>query len=154
MEQYMKMALELARQAADEGEVPVGCIVVENSTGNILGRGRNLRESSKNPLTHAEIIAINEASKKRGAWRLIDCTLYVTLEPCPMCTGAVINSRIDRVVFGAYDMKAGSCGSVTDLPSLPFNHKPEIIGGILEEECAGILSEFFKQLREKKNNTN
>ena len=154
MEQYMKMALELARQAADDGEVPVGCIVVENSTGNILGRGRNLRESSKNPLTHAEIIAINEASKKRGAWRLIDCTLYVTLEPCPMCTGAVINSRIDRVVFGAYDLKAGACGSVVSLPTLPFNHKPEVIGGILEEECAGILSEFFKQLREKKNNTN
>lgn len=154
MEQYMKMALELARQAADDGEVPVGCIVVENSTGNILGRGRNLRESSKNPLTHAEIIAINEASKKRGAWRLIDCTLYVTLEPCPMCTGAVINSRIDRVVFGAYDLKAGACGSVVNLPALPFNHKPEVIGGVLEEECAGILSEFFKQLREKKNNTN
>ena len=154
MEQYMKMALELARQAADDGEVPVGCIVVENSTGNILGRGRNLRESSKNPLTHAEIIAINEASKKRGAWRLIDCTLYVTLEPCPMCTGAVINSRIDRVVFGAYDLKSGACGSVVNLPALPFNHKPEVIGGGLEEECAGILSEFFKQLREKKNNTN
>ena len=149
-EVYMKKALELAKIAAKQGEVPVGAIVVKKSSGEIIGRGFNRREYGRSPLTHAEIIAIDEASKRLGGWRLIDCELFVTLEPCPMCAGAVINSRIERVVFGAYDQKAGSCGSVTNLFELPYNHKPELVGGVLESECAGILSEFFKELRRKK----
>ncbi len=149
-EVYMKKALELAKIAAKQGEVPVGAIVVKKSSGEIIGRGFNRREYGRSPLTHAEIIAIDEASKRLGGWRLIDCELFVTLEPCPMCAGAVINSRIERVVFGAYDQKAGSCGSVTNLFELPYNHKPELVGGVLESECAGILSEFFKQLRQTK----
>lgn len=147
---YMKKALELARIAAEQGEVPVGAIIVKNSTGEIVGRGFNRREYGKSPLTHAEIVAIDEASRRLGGWRLIDCELYVTLEPCPMCAGAMINSRIERVVFGAYDKKAGSCGSVTNLFELPYNHKPELVGGVLESECAGVLSEFFKNLRNNK----
>lgn len=147
---YMKKALELARIAAEQGEVPVGAIIVKNSTGEIVGRGFNRREYGKSPLTHAEIVAIDEASRRLGGWRLIDCELYVTLEPCPMCAGAMINSRIERVVFGAYDKKAGSCGSVTNLFELPYNHKPELVGGVLESECAGVLSEFFKGLRQIK----
>ncbi len=147
---YMKKALELARIAAEQGEVPVGAIVVKKTTGEIVGRGFNRREYGKSPLTHAEIVAIDEASRRLGGWRLIDCELYVTLEPCPMCAGAMINSRIERVVFGAYDKKAGSCGSVTNLFELPYNHKPELVGGVLESECAGVLSEFFKNLRNNK----
>lgn len=147
---YMKKALELARMAAAQGEVPVGAVVVKKSTGEIVGRGFNRREYGRSPLTHAEIIAIDEASRRLGGWRLIDCELYVTLEPCPMCAGAVINSRIERVVFGAYDPKAGSCGSVTNLFELPYNHRPELVGGVLESECAGVLSEFFKGLRQIK----
>ena len=149
-EMYMRKALELAALAAAEDEVPVGAVVVKKSTGEIVGRGFNRREYGRSPLTHAEIIAIDEASRKLGGWRLIDCELYVTLEPCPMCAGAVINSRIERVVFGAYDKKAGSCASVIDLFALPYNHKPECVGGVLEAECAGILSEFFKGLRRRK----
>ena len=146
---YMKKALELARIAAEQGEVPVGAVVVKTSSGEIIGRGFNRREYGRSPLTHAEIIAIDEASRRLGGWRLIDCELFVTLEPCPMCAGAMINSRIERVVFGAFDPKAGSCGSVVNLFELPYNHKPELKGGVLESECAGILSEFFKQLRKK-----
>ena len=146
---YMKKALELARIAAEQGEVPVGAVVVKKSSGEIIGRGFNRREYGRSPLTHAEIIAIDEASRRLGGWRLIDCELFVTLEPCPMCAGAMINSRIERVVFGAFDPKAGSCGSVVNLFELPYNHKPELKGGVLESECAGILSEFFKQLRKK-----
>lgn len=146
---YMKKALELARLAADDGEVPVGAIVVKNSTGEIIGRGFNKREYGKSPLTHAEIIAIHQASKKLGGWRLIGCTLYVTLEPCPMCGGAIINSRIERVVYGAADSKAGSCGSVVNLFELPYNHKPELRGGVLSKECGDILTSFFKKLRKK-----
>lgn len=149
-EYYMKKALELARAAGDEGEVPVGAIVVKKSTGEIVGCGYNKREGSKSPLAHAEISAIDTASKKLGGWRLIDCELFVTLEPCPMCVGAIINARIERVVFGAYDPKAGSCGSVIDLFELPYNHKPELIGGVLESECSQVLSDFFKKLRETK----
>ncbi len=147
---YMKKALELAQIAADQGEVPVGAIVVKKSTGEIIGRGFNRREYGRSPLTHAEIVAIDEASRRLGGWRLINCELFVTLEPCPMCAGAAINSRIERVVFGAYDAKAGSCGSVTNLFELPYNHKPELKGGVLESECAGILSDFFKNLRQTK----
>lgn len=147
---YMKKALELAQIAAEQGEVPVGAIVVKKSTGEIVGRGFNRREYGRSPLTHAEIVAIDEASKRLGGWRLIDCELFVTLEPCPMCAGAMINSRVERVVFGAYDAKAGSCGSVIDLFELPYNHKPELVGGVLEKQCAGILSDFFKKLRQTK----
>lgn len=147
---YMKKALELANEAFRIREVPVGAIVVKKSTGEIVGEGYNRREIDKSPLSHAEIIAINQASKTLGGWRLVDCELYVTLEPCPMCTGAIINSRIERVVFGAYDLKAGSCGSVVNLFDFPYNHKPEILGGILQNECSEILSRFFQELREKR----
>lgn len=147
---YMREAIELARQAAAEGEVPVGAVVVKQSTGEIVGRGRNRRESDRSPLAHAEIIAIDEASRTLGGWRLVDCALYVTLEPCPMCAGAVINSRPERLVYGAADPKAGSCGSVIDLFSLPYNHIPKIERGVLAEECAALLSEFFRELRERK----
>ncbi len=148
-EEYMSRAVELAKKAAALGEVPVGAVVVKKSSGEIVGEGYNLRESGKSPLAHAEIIAINEASKTLGGWRLIDCEMFVTLEPCPMCCGAIINSRIERVVFGAYDKKAGSCESVIDLFELPYNHKPQVTGGIMQKECADILSDFFKTLRSK-----
>ena len=145
---FMREALALAAEAATEGEVPVGAVIVRG--GEIIARGRNRREKDKNALCHAEIEAINEACNKLGGWRLPGCQLYVTLEPCPMCAGAVINSRIEKVYFGAYDKKAGSVKSVINLFELPYNHSPEVEGGILEEECAGILSLFFKELREKK----
>ena len=147
---YMGKALELAEIAAQQGEVPVGAIVVRNSDGLIIGRGFNRREFGKSPLTHSEIIAIDEASRKLGGWRLIGCTLYCTLEPCPMCAGAIINSRIQRVVFGAWDKKAGSCGSVVNLFDLPYNHKPVVVGGVRQQECGNILSDFFAQLRKNK----
>ena len=149
-ERYMRRALELAAEAAAEGEVPVGAVVVKRSTGEIVGEGRNRRELGKSPLAHAEIIAIDEASRRLGGWRLVGCALYVTLEPCPMCAGAVINSRVERLVYGASDKKAGSCGSVVDLFSYPYNHIPEIERGVLADECAAVLSEFFKELRRKK----
>ena len=142
---YMLAALELAKEAAAEGEVPVGCVVVRN--GEIVGRGRNRREKIRNALCHAELEAINEACSHLGGWRLWECTLYVTLEPCPMCAGAIINARIPRVVYGASDTKAGSCGSVCDLFSMAYNHQPEVTRGLMEEECAQILTEFFRQLR-------
>ena len=147
----MKEALCLAREAAADGEVPIGCVVVKD--GEIIGRGRNKREGLKNALCHAEIMAIHQACEALGGWRLPDCELYVTLEPCPMCAGAIINARIEQVFFGAFDPKAGSCGSITDLFALPYNHKPECQGGVLEEDCAGVLKEFFKSLREKKEKT-
>lgn len=147
---YMSKALELAQKAYDIGEVPVGAIVVKKSTGEIVGEGYNLRESSKSPLSHAEIIAISNASKALGGWRLIDCELYVTLEPCPMCCGAIINSRIERVIFGAKDNKSGSCESVVKLFDLPYNHKPIVCNGILQSQCSEILSDFFKKLRNSK----
>lgn len=144
----MRRALALAKEAADEGEAPIGAIIVRD--GKIAGVGRNRREKDKNALGHAEIEAINNACKTLGGWRLIGCTMYVTLEPCPMCAGAIINARIERVVFGAYDKKAGSCGSVTNLFELPYNHKPELIGGVLEEECSLALTNFFRDLRTSK----
>ena len=146
-ERFMRLALRLADEAAAEGEVPVGAVVVYQ--GQVIGQGRNRREIRKNALAHAELEAIDEACRTRGGWRLFDCDLYVTLEPCPMCTGAIINARIDRVFFGAYDPKAGSCGSVVDLPALPYNHRPEIVGGVLEPECREKLTRFFRSLREK-----
>lgn len=143
----MREAIALAQKAAELGEAPVGCVIVLD--GEIIGRGYNLRESSGNPLTHAEIIAINEACRYVESFRLVGCELYVTLEPCPMCAGACINSRVERVIFGAYDPKAGSCGSVVNLFDLPYNHKPTLCGGVLEEECASLLSRFFLSLRER-----
>ncbi len=146
-EYYMKRALDLAERAYSLGETPVGAVIVKDSTGEIVGEGYNLRESAKSPLAHAEIMAIDEASKTLGGWRLIGCTMYVTLEPCPMCAGAIINSRLPRVVYGASDPKAGSLESVINLFELPYNHKPEVISGVLADECSGILSRFFRELR-------
>ncbi|MDD6284183.1 MAG: tRNA adenosine(34) deaminase TadA [Firmicutes bacterium] len=143
----MRQALLLADEAAAEGEVPVGAVIVRGS--EIIATGRNRRESERNALCHAEIEAIDNACRALGGWRLIGCTLVVTLEPCPMCTGAIINSRIEKVVYGAADPKAGSCGSVVNLFDLPYNHRPEVIGGVLADQCANRLSSFFKQLRQK-----
>lgn len=147
---YMKRALELAQEAFDDGEVPVGAVVVKKTTGEIVGEGRNRRESEKNALAHAELSAINEACRKLGGWRLPDCAIYVTLEPCPMCSGAIINSRIDDVYFGAYDVKSGSVESVQQMFNFPYNHKPNVYGGICEQQCSEKLSEFFKYLRQKR----
>lgn len=147
-EEFMKRALTLAKEAAASGEVPVGAVIVRD--GEIIAEGINRRESEKNALCHAEIEAVNNACRKLGGWRLPGCELYVTLEPCPMCAGAIINSRIEKVYFGAYDKKAGSVRSLVRLFDFPYNHIPEVIGGIMEEECAGILSDFFLELREKK----
>lgn len=149
MEEYMKRALELAKKAADEGEVPVGAVIVQRKTGRIVGEGRNMRENARNALAHAEIIAIDMACRNLGGWRLPDCAMYVTLEPCPMCCGAIINSRIDQVIFGAYDLKSGSAASVQKMFELPYNYRPELIGGVMEQECAELLSEFFRKLRER-----
>lgn len=144
---YMEEALKLAREAAAEGEVPVGCVIVRK--GEIVARGRNRRETDKTALGHAEIEAIGEACKNLGGWRLWECTLYVTLEPCPMCAGAIINARIPRVVFGASDAKCGACGSVCDLFNMAFNHHPQVTKGVREEESNALLTEFFKNLREE-----
>ena len=144
----MQKALDLARESAAEGEVPVGAVIVKGD--EIVGTGRNRREYGKNALYHAEIEAIDNACKKLGGWRLWECDMYVTLEPCPMCAGAIINSRIKTVYYGASDLKAGSFGSVVNFNSLPYNHKPEIISGVMEEEAKEMLSSFFKALREKK----
>jgi len=142
---YMDAALALAKEAFSEGEVPVGCVIVRK--GEIVGRGRNRRETAKTALGHAEIEAIADACKNLGGWRLWDCTLYVTLEPCPMCAGAIINARIPRVIYGAADEKNGACGSVCDLFSMDFNHHPQVEKGVREAECAQLLTEFFQQLR-------
>ena len=144
-EVFMKEALILARQAADAGEVPVGCVVVRG--GEIVGRGRNRREGDKSALAHAELEAIQDACKRLGGWRLWECTLYVTLEPCPMCAGAFVNARIPRVVYGASDSKCGAVKSVCSLFDMKFNHHPAVESGILEEECAALLTEFFQKLR-------
>lgn len=145
--EFMNEALRLAELAFLEGEVPVGAVV---TIGNkIIGTGRNRREKGKNALHHAEIEAINEACKRLGGWRLWECELYVTLEPCPMCAGAIINARIKNVVFGAYDKKDGACGSVTNLFESGFSYSPSYEGGFMEEECADVLSRFFKDLRKK-----
>ena len=144
---YMDEALKLAREAAAQGEVPVGCVIVRK--GEIVARGRNRRETDKTALGHAEIEAITEACRNLGGWRLWECTLYVTLEPCPMCAGAIINARIPRVVYGASDAKCGACGSVCDLFSMAFNHHPQVTTGVREEESNALLTEFFKNLREE-----
>lgn len=145
---FMKKAIVRGKTAAKHGEVPVGAIIVKD--GVVISDGRNMREGKENALAHAEIIAIERACKKLGRWRLHDCTMYVTLEPCPMCAGAIVNARLERVVFGAFDKKAGAYGSVFNMNDFPLNHFPKVEGGVLEEKCAAMLSEFFKQLREKK----
>jgi len=142
---FMQAALTLAREAGKDGEVPVGCVIVRGD--KIVGRGRNRREKDKTALGHAEIEAIADACRNLGGWRLWDCTLYVTLEPCPMCAGAIINARIPRVVFGASDEKCGACGSVCNLFQMDFNHRPQVEKGLLEEESKALLEEFFKELR-------
>ena len=142
---FMDEALQLAREAAEHGEVPVGCVIVRR--GEIVGRGRNRRETEKTALGHAEIEAISDACRNLGGWRLWDCTLYVTLEPCPMCAGAIVNARIPRVVFGASDAKCGACGSVCDLFTMDFNHHPTVEKGLREAEAAALLEEFFRNLR-------
>ena len=146
---FMLLAIEQAKLSAQELEVPVGAVITRN--GEIISVGRTRRENGKNALAHAEIEAIDLACKKLGGWRLWECEMFVTLEPCPMCTGAIINSRIRRLVYGASDYKAGSCGSVINLFDLPYNHKPEVIEGFMAEECSGLLSDFFANLRRMKN---
>ena len=141
----MEKAIALAKEAAEDGEVPVGAVVVKDSV--IVGKGRNRREKEKNVLAHAEIEAMSEACETLGDWRLSDCELYVTLEPCVMCGGAIINSRIRKIVFGAYDENAGACVSRTELFEMPFVQRPEVIGGYMESECSALLEEFFKKLR-------
>lgn len=145
---FMLSALSLAREAYDDGEVPIGAVIVRN--GQIIATGRNRRERDKNAIYHAEIEAIDNACKKLGGWRLPGCSLFVTLEPCPMCAGAVINSRIENVFFGAYDRKSGSVGSLVNLFLLPYNHMPSFEGGIEAEKCSQILSDFFSDLRKIK----
>lgn len=148
-EELMRRALELAGESANEGEVPVGAVVTLD--GEIISCGRNRREKAKNALAHAEIEAIDNACRTLGGWRLHKCELVVTLEPCPMCMGAIINARIKRVVFGAKDPKNGACGSVADLSTAGFTHETAVEGGCLEGECSAVLSDFFRTLREKKS---
>lgn len=143
--EFMTRALKLAKNAFKQGEVPVGAVIVFD--GKIIAEGQNRRENEHNSLLHAEIEAINEACKALGRWRLEGCTLYVTLEPCPMCTGAIINSRIDKVVFGAYDEKAGSMGTMTNLCDFDYSYRPTIVGGYMENECRRVLTDFFAGLR-------
>ena len=141
-ETYMRLALEEARAAGAQGEVPVGCVIVRE--GKVIARGHNRRELLSDATAHAELEAIREASRALGTWRLTGCTLYVTLEPCPMCAGAMINARLDAVVYGAPNPKAGCCGSVLPLFHEKFNHHPAVCGGVLEEECAKVLGAFFR----------
>ena len=146
-ETYMRMALELAAEAEGDGDVPVGCVIVKD--GQVIGRGRNRREERGDATAHAEVEAIRDACAHTGSWRLTGCTLYVTLEPCPMCAGAIINSRIRTLRYGTRDDKAGCCGSVLNLFEERFNHHPRIYQGPLKEECEGQLQDFFRGLREK-----
>ncbi len=145
---FMKKALDEARLAFEKGEVPIGAVIVRD--GEVIAVAHNLRETDRSATAHAELLAIQKACEVLGGWRLSGCELYVTLEPCPMCAGAIINSRIDRVIFGSKDEKAGACGSVMNLFAANFNHRPKLTVGVLEEECSSILKEFFSSLREKK----
>ena len=145
-EEYMKICIELADKARKMGECPVGAIVV-NKDGEIIGKGYNRREADRSPTAHAEILAIEEAARTKKSWRLTDCTLYVTLEPCPMCAGAIINARIKRLVYGAFDEKGGVCASLMEIFDYPFNHKPMVRSRVLMDECAALLTDFFKGLR-------
>lgn len=142
---FMTQAVEMAKRAYELGEIPVGALIVRN--GEVISQAYNSRETDRNALAHAELKAINEACKKLGGWRLIGCDLYVTLEPCPMCTGAMINSRIERIIYGADNPKFGSCGSIINLIDFPYNHKPQIISGIMADECSQLLKDFGKNLR-------
>ena len=145
---FMLLALREAGKARDQAEVPIGAVIVQN--GKIIARAHNTKNRNCNALKHAEMLVIDKAIRKTGDWRLTDCDLYVTLEPCPMCAGACINARLRSVIFGAYDEKAGCCGTLYNLPAdTRFNHRPKVIGGVCEAECAGILSDFFKKLRKK-----
>ena len=144
---YMRRCIELAETAAQFGDVPVGAVVVRQSDGEIVGEGFNRRERDRSSLAHAELIAIAEASKKLGGWRLVDCALYVTLEPCVMCAGAIVNSRVERVVFGADELRFGACGSLFDVFSQGLNHTPQVTRGVLKDECAALLKDFFRGLR-------
>lgn len=146
--EYMALALEEAKKAAEIEEVPIGAIIVKD--GKIVSSAYNLREKNRDATAHAELLCIKKACEALGGWRLFGCTLYVTLEPCAMCAGAIINSRIDRVVFGAYDLKAGSFGSLVNLAEYPYNHKPQICGGVLANESEELLQNFFKELRKRK----
>ena len=148
-EDYMRQALELARACLPDGDVPVGCVVV-SPVGEVIGRGRNRREAEGCAAAHAEIEAITQACRRLGSWRLTGCVLYVTLEPCPMCAGGIINARIDRIYYGAGDEKAGCCGSVTDLFAQPFNHHPVIEKGLRADEAQQLLQEFFVSLRARR----
>ena len=145
-EKYMRLALNQAQEASAAGEIPVGCVIVSEN-GEIVGKGQNTRERTRSALGHAELSAIDEACRAKNDWRLDDCTLYVTLEPCPMCTGAIINARIPCVVFGAREENFGSCGSVIDLFSERYGHHPAVYSGVLENECTTLLTEFFKKMR-------
>ena len=145
-EDYMRLALAEARRALGTGDVPVGCVVADRD-GRIIGAGRNRREELNNAVRHAEIEAIEAACAAAGSWRLDGCALYVTLEPCPMCAGAIINARIPTVVYGAREPRSGSCGSVLNLFEERYGHRPAIYGGVLAEECAGLLTDFFQALR-------
>ena len=147
---YMRHALALAQKAAQIDEVPVGALIVRD--GKIISRAYNKRETAKNPAAHAELLAIAKAAKKLGGWRLSGCSLYVTLEPCPMCAGAIVNARIPRVVFGAADPKAGALGSVYNLAEGKLNHTPEVVSGVLQKECGDILSDYFKNKRPQQTN--
>lgn len=144
----MREALKLAQEAADDGEVPVGCVVAMED-GRVVGRGRNRREKGKSALAHAELEAIGEACRTLGGWRLWQCTLYVTLEPCPMCAGAILNAHLPRVVYGAKDPKSGAAGSLVDVLHLPGCFQPEVLGGVLEEACSQALRDFFRALRQR-----
>ena len=146
LEKYMRAALELAREAAEMGEVPVGCVVFDEA-GEIIGRGRNRCEELPDACTHAETEAIRAACAARGSWNLSGCGLAVTLEPCPMCAGAIINARLSTVVYGAREARSGSVGSVINLFEENYGHRPRVYGGVLREECAAVLSEFFRHLR-------
>lgn len=149
---YMREAVNEASKAIESGEVPIGCVIVYKD--EIIGRGHNLRNSKKNPLCHAEISAINEAAGFMGDWRLEECTLYVTVEPCPMCAGAIVQARIPRVVFGTSNVKAGCAGSILNILNEPkFNHQVDVTCGVLREECAAPMSEFFKRFRKKNKET-
>ena len=145
---YMQVALFEAKRAAEIGEVPVGAVIVKD--GEIIASAHNLRETTGDATAHAEVLAIREACDALGGWHLDKCTLYVTLEPCPMCMGALVNSRLGNVVFGAKDAKAGACGSVIDLRSYPLNHKPHVVSGFMSEESLTLLSDFFKEKRENR----
>ncbi|REJ25179.1 tRNA adenosine(34) deaminase TadA [Caldibacillus debilis] len=148
-EYYMRMAIEEAKKAEEKQEVPIGCVIVLGDT--VIARAHNLRETLQNPLAHAEILAVNEAAKRLKSWRLEDTEMFVTLEPCPMCAGSIVQSRIKRVVYGASDPKAGCAGTLMNLlQEERFNHRAEVVGGVLEEECGNLLTGFFKKLRDRK----